>query len=89
MFRGSRRWPLPPSQKRSRLPASIPAPYRRYELRQIGVMAGSGGGSQEFTEEQYRLYHTGPWRQCSVYVVPTSTIGTLASEISMRFGFAA
>jgi 3-oxoacyl-[acyl-carrier-protein] synthase II len=59
----------------------------RDELRRIGVIVGSGGGSQEFTEEQYRLYHSGHWRQCSVYVVPTSTIGTLASEVSMRFGF--
>src|SRR5215467_10942937 len=59
----------------------------REDLRKIGVIVGSGGGSHEFTEEQYRLYHTGKWRQCSVYVVPTSTIGTLASEISMRFGF--
>lgn len=58
----------------------------RDELRGIGVLVGSGGGSQEFTEEQYRLYHTGQWRQCSVYVVPTSTPGTLASEVSMRFG---
>ncbi len=57
------------------------------ELRGIGVMTGSGGGSQEFTEEQYRLYYTGKQKQCSVYVIPTSTIGTLASEISMRFGF--
>jgi 3-oxoacyl-[acyl-carrier-protein] synthase II len=64
-----------------------PAPMTREELRAIGVILGSGGGSQEFTEEQYRLYHTGHWRQCSVYVVPTSTIGTLASEVSMRFGF--
>ncbi len=59
----------------------------REELRGIGVMVGSGGGAVEFTEEQYRLFHTGKWRQCSVYVVPTSTIGTLASEISMKFGF--
>src|SRR5262249_8922836 len=59
----------------------------RDELRQIGVILGSGGGSVEFTEEQYRLYHSGRWRQCSVYVVPTSTMGTLASEVSMRFGF--
>jgi 3-oxoacyl-[acyl-carrier-protein] synthase II len=64
-----------------------PATMTRDELRRIGVIVGSGGGSQEFTEEQYRLYHSGHWRQCSVYVVPTSTIGTLASEISMRFGF--
>ena len=59
----------------------------REELQSIGVMVGSGGGSQEFTEEQYRLYYTGKQKQCSVYVIPTSTIGTLASEISMRFGF--
>lgn len=59
----------------------------RDELREIGVVVGSGGGSQEFTEEQYRLYYEGKQKQCSVYVVPTSTPGTLASEISMRFGF--
>jgi 3-oxoacyl-[acyl-carrier-protein] synthase II len=58
----------------------------RDQLRGIGVMVGSGGGSVEFTEEQYRLYHSGNWRQCSVYVVPSSTMGTLASEISMKFG---
>ncbi len=63
------------------------AAMNREELRRIGVILGSGGGSVEFTEEQYRLFHTGNWRQCSVYVVPSSTIGTLASEISMRFGF--
>ena len=58
----------------------------RDELRGIGVMVGSGGGSQEFTEEQYRLYYTGHLKQCSVYTIPTGTIGTLASEVSMRFG---
>ena len=59
----------------------------RDELRAIGVMVGSGGGSQDFTEEQYRLYYTGHLKQCSVYTIPTGTIGTLASEVSMRFGF--
>jgi 3-oxoacyl-[acyl-carrier-protein] synthase II len=59
----------------------------RDELRQIGVIVGSGGGSQDFTEEQYRLYYTGHLKQCSVYTIPTGTIGTLASEVSMRFGF--
>jgi 3-oxoacyl-[acyl-carrier-protein] synthase II len=63
------------------------ASMSRVELRQVGVIVGSGGGSQEFTEEQYRLYYTGHQKQCSVYTIPTSTIGTLASEISMRFGF--
>ena len=58
----------------------------RDELRGIGVIVGSGGGSQDFTEEQYRLYYTGKQKQCSVYTIPTGTIGTLASEVSMRFG---
>jgi 3-oxoacyl-[acyl-carrier-protein] synthase II len=59
----------------------------RDELREIGVIVGSGGGSQDFTEEQYRLYYAGHQKQCSVYTIPTGTIGTLASEVSMRFGF--
>jgi len=59
----------------------------RDELRGVGVIVGSGGGSQDFTEEQYRLYYSGHLKQCSVYTIPTGTIGTLASEVSMRFGF--
>ncbi len=64
-----------------------PFAMSRDELRQIGVLVGSGGGSQDFTEEQYRLFYTGHLKQCSVYTIPTGTIGTLASEVSMRFGF--
>ena len=64
-----------------------PAALTRDELREIGVIVGSGGASWEFTEEQYRLYYAGRAKDCSVYVVPTSTPGTLASEVSMRFGF--
>jgi len=63
------------------------AAMSRDQLREIGVIVGSGGGSQDFTEEQYRLFYTGHLKQCSVYTIPTSTIGTLASEVSMRFGF--
>ena len=58
----------------------------RDQLRQIGVVVGSGGASWEFTERQYELYYTGRQKECSVYVVPTSTPGTLASEVSMRYG---
>lgn len=64
-----------------------PLGMNREQLREIGVLVGSGGGSQEFSEEQYRLYYAGLIKQCSVYVIPSSTIGTLASEVSMRFGF--
>ncbi len=64
-----------------------PEKLTRDELREIGVIVGSGGGSQEFSERQYHLYYTGNQKQCSVYVIPTSTIGTLASEVSMHYGF--
>lgn len=64
-----------------------PAALDRDQLRRIAVIVGSGGCSQEFTEEQYRLYYEGKQKQASVYVIPTSTPGTLASEVSMRFGF--
>src|SRR3954452_14079342 len=37
----------------------------RDELRGIGVLVGSGGGSQDFTEEQYRLFYAGLIKQCS------------------------
>src|SRR5579884_2933006 len=64
-----------------------PAKMTREELRSIGVIIGSGGGPGDFSEQQYRLYYSGLEKQCSVYTIPTSTIGTLSSEISMRFGF--
>ena len=59
------------------------------ERRRIGVLLGSGGGGQEFVERQFSLYFSGRVRQCSVYTVPSATIGTLASEISIHFGFRA
>ena len=57
------------------------------ERRQVGVVLGTGGGAQDFSEEQYRLWHTGKVKQVSVFTVPSGTMGTLSSEISMRFGF--
>ena len=64
-----------------------PAALSRQELREIGIMVGTGAASQDFTEEQYRLYYEGKRQQCSIYAIPTSTPGTMASEFSMRFGF--
>ena len=57
------------------------------EQRQIGVILGSGGGAQEFSEEQYRLWLTGKIRQVSLFSIPSGTMGSLSSEVSMRFGF--
>ncbi len=57
------------------------------QRRKVAVLIGSGGGGQEFVERQYALYYSGHVRQCSVYTIPSATIGTLASEISMHFGF--
>ncbi|HUX09430.1 MAG TPA: beta-ketoacyl-[acyl-carrier-protein] synthase family protein [Terriglobia bacterium] len=57
------------------------------DQRRVAVLLGSGGGGQEFVEHQYELYYSGRVRQCSVYTIPSATIGTLASEISMHFGF--
>lgn len=55
------------------------------ERRRMSVVIGSGGGALEFTERQYKYYYAGPITQASVYTIPSSTIGTLSSEISMAF----
>src|ERR1700687_4599170 len=63
-------------------PASLPLE----EKRRFGVIIGSGGGSQEFTEEQYRLFFHQQYKQMSLFCVPTGVMGTLSSELSVRFG---
>jgi 3-oxoacyl-[acyl-carrier-protein] synthase II len=57
------------------------------EKRRIGVILGTGGGAHDLTEESYRLHYAGQTRQVSIFVVPSGTMGTLSSEVSMRFGF--
>ena len=57
------------------------------EKRDFGVVLGTGGGAQEFSEEQYRLWHSGQIRHVSIFSIPSGTMGTQSSEISMRFGF--
>ena len=57
------------------------------EKREVGVILGSGGGAQEFSEEQYRHYFQGTVKQASLFSIPSGTMGTLSSEVSMRFGF--
>jgi 3-oxoacyl-[acyl-carrier-protein] synthase II len=64
-----------------------PAAMSMAEKREIGVILGTGGGAQEFSEEQYRLWHSGHVKQVSLFCIPSGTMGTIPSEISMRFGF--
>jgi 3-oxoacyl-[acyl-carrier-protein] synthase II len=62
-----------------------PELLRVEERRRIAVVLGSGGGGLEFTERQYaHWFHDQP-KKASVYTIPTSTIGTLSSELSMAF----
>ena len=63
-------------------PASLPLERKR----RFGVILGSGGGAQEFTEEQYRLFFHQQYRQMSLFCVPTGVMGTLSSDVSIRFG---
>ena len=62
--------------------ASLPIEERR----RFGVIVGSGGGSQEFTEEQYRLFFHQDYRRMSLFCVPTGVMGTFSSDLSIRFG---
>ena len=57
------------------------------QKREISVILGTGGGAQEFSEEQYRLWHSGHVKQVSIFCIPSGTMGTIPSEVSMRFGF--
>ena len=62
--------------------ASLPLEDRR----RVAVIVGSGGGSQEFTEEQYRLFFHQEYRHMSLFCVPTGVMGTFSSDLSIRFG---
>ncbi len=48
----------------------------------IGMLLGTGGGGQEFVENQYRIHYTGEGRS-SPFTVPAGTPGNLSSEISI------
>jgi 3-oxoacyl-[acyl-carrier-protein] synthase II len=62
-----------------------PALLTLEERQRFGVMIGSGGGGVEFLERQYRLFFEDQVQKASVYAIPSNTMGTLSSEISMRF----
>src|SRR5262252_6658332 len=44
-----------------------PSTMTMEQKREIGVVLGTGGGAQEFSEEQYRLWHAGLTRQVSLF----------------------
>jgi 3-oxoacyl-[acyl-carrier-protein] synthase II len=56
------------------------------EQREIGVALGTGGGANDFTDQQYHLYYQGKIKQVSIFTIPSGTMGTMSSEVSMRFG---
>ena len=56
------------------------------ERRRVAVVFGTGGGPVEFFEKMYGHWYRGDLKKASVYAIPTGTMGTLSSEISMRFG---
>jgi 3-oxoacyl-[acyl-carrier-protein] synthase II len=64
-----------------------PAAMSLDERRRIGVVLGSGGGPIELSERMYHLYYTNQVKKATVYAIPSGTIGSLSSELSMRFGF--
>jgi 3-oxoacyl-[acyl-carrier-protein] synthase II len=63
-----------------------PAKLSLEEQRNIGVVLGTGGGAGDFAEENYGHYYEGREKQASLFVIPSGTMGTMSSEISMRFG---
>ncbi len=62
--------------------ASLPLSDRQ----RFGIIIGSGGGSQEFTEEQYRLFFHQEYSKMSLFCVPTGVMGSLSSDLNVRFG---
>lgn len=56
------------------------------ERRSIGVLVGTGGGGLAFAEQQYQYWYLGPTQKASIYTIPSSTHGSLSSELSMAFG---
>jgi len=55
------------------------------ERQRFGVIIGTGGGSQEFTEEQYRLYFHGQVSKMSLFCIPTGVMGSISSDLNVRF----
>jgi len=57
------------------------------ERRRFGVILGTGGGASEFSEEQYRLYFHGQLAKMSLFCIPSGVMGSISSELNVRFNF--
>jgi 3-oxoacyl-[acyl-carrier-protein] synthase II len=55
------------------------------ERRRFAVVVGSGGAGLEFIERQFRQYYLDDPKGVSLYTIPSSTPGSLSSELSMTF----
>jgi 3-oxoacyl-[acyl-carrier-protein] synthase II len=53
--------------------------------RRFATVVGSGGVALEFAERQWREYYLGNAKAVSLYTIPSSTPGSISSEIAMRF----
>jgi 3-oxoacyl-[acyl-carrier-protein] synthase II len=62
-------------------PAGLDLEQRRH----FAVVVGSGGVGWEFTERQFREYYFGNPKAVSLYTIPSSTPGSISSELSMKF----
>jgi 3-oxoacyl-[acyl-carrier-protein] synthase II len=56
------------------------------DRRRFGVIIGTGGGSQEFTEQQYRLLFHRQLSKMSLFCIPSGVMGGISSELNVRFG---
>lgn len=56
------------------------------ESRRFGVVLGSGGAGLAFSEDQFRRYYLENPKAVSLYTIPSSTPGSMSSEISMAHG---
>jgi 3-oxoacyl-[acyl-carrier-protein] synthase II len=55
------------------------------ERRRFAAVVGSGGAGLEFIERQFRQYYLDDPKGVSLYTIPSSTPGSLSSELSMKF----
>jgi 3-oxoacyl-[acyl-carrier-protein] synthase II len=63
-----------------------PSRLTKEERRRCAVLIGSGGGFCEFTEKQYGAYFLEGKTPRTAYAIPSSTMGNLSSELSIRYG---